>query len=166
MQLLYDLPTYFDLTDLDLILPCAEEEWFAETEDAWWALKISDDAPPTPGFLDAFHQLFERSTDSSRRYSDFGGFILISAILSAILESRRVSRIPTLTGTIDFRRFDIPLDNWQRLWLADPKSRSAGPDSPFGAMAFNAAAIYRAASIRRVRDYSRLRGFHEGLADF
>jgi hypothetical protein len=86
---------------------------------------------------------------------------MISAVLSAIIDAHRVSRIPTLTGTIDFRRFDVPLDNWQRLWLADPKSRSAGPSSPFGAMAFNATAIYRAASIplvtatQVVRDYSR-----------
>jgi len=143
------------LTELDITLPSSEEEWFAESGEIWWDLKISNDIPPTPRFLEAFRQLFERSTDSNRRYSDFGGYVLISAILSAIMDAHRVSRIPTLAGTIDFRRFDIPLDNWQRLWLANPKSRSAGPSSPFGAMAFNASAIYRAASIRRVKDYSR-----------
>jgi len=113
------------------------------------------DAPPTPAFQDAFRQLFERSTDSARRYSDFGSFIMISAVLSVILETHRISSIPRVASLVDLREFDVPLDNWQRLWLADPKNRSAGPSSPNGAMAFNASAIYKAASIRRVKDYSR-----------
>ena len=37
----------------------------------------------------------------------------------------------------------------------NPKSHSTGPSSPFRAMAFNASAVYRAACIRKVSDYSR-----------
>ena len=78
---------------------------------------------------------------------------MISGILSTILETNRNQRLsPT---TINSSALDVALDNWQRLWHADPKSHSTGPSSPFGAMAFNASAVYRAACIRKVRDYSR-----------
>jgi hypothetical protein len=78
---------------------------------------------------------------------------MISALQSAILIGHRLPIVPAIT--IDWGRMDRALDEWQRSWNADPKSHSTGPSSPFGAMAFNASALYRAASIRRVRDYSK-----------
>jgi hypothetical protein len=78
---------------------------------------------------------------------------MISALQSAILIGHRLPIVPAIT--INWGRVDLALDSWQRSWNADPKSHSTGPSSPFGAMAFNASALYRAASIRRVRDYSK-----------
>jgi hypothetical protein len=153
LQLLYNLPTSFPLAELDLALPCSEEEWSAETQDKWWSLKNSEISPPTPSFKSAFRQLFEISSDTQRRYSEFGSFITISGILSGILDGHRAAAM-SFAGSVELRKFDTALDNWQRLWLADPKNLSAGPSTPFGAMAFNAAAIYRSASIRRCKDYS------------
>ena len=78
---------------------------------------------------------------------------MISALNSVIMNAYRVASTPAID--VNWHKFDVALDNWQRSWNADPKSHSTGPSSPFGAMAFNASAIYRAASIRRVRDYSK-----------
>jgi hypothetical protein len=84
---------------------------------------------------------------------------MISAIQACILAEYREAVVHSgLNGVrLDLGRFDVALDNWQKLWHADPKSHSTGPSSPFGAMAFNASAIYRGACIRRVRDYSQYR---------
>jgi hypothetical protein len=85
--------------------------------------------------------------------------VMISALQSAVLNGYRLGVTPAMS--IDWRKFDASLDNWQRSWNADPKSHSTGPSSPFGAMAFNASALYRATSIRRVRDYSKSDSFLE-----
>jgi hypothetical protein len=81
---------------------------------------------------------------------------LINGILLTILESNRNAGLYSgVFGREAEVSLDNALDNWQRLWHVDPKSHSSGPSSAFGAMAFNASAVYRAACIRRVRDYSR-----------
>jgi hypothetical protein len=152
LQMVYNLPTPLVLSELDAALPCSEEEWSAETGDKWWALRTSDEAPPTPSFQEAFTRLFQEC-DGTVKYSEFGGYIMISAILSAIFDAHRLSCLPT--GTVNFEKFDIALDNWQRLWLAEPKSLCTGRSIPIGALAFNASAVYRAACVMRVRDYTR-----------
>jgi hypothetical protein len=143
LQMLYNLPTSLVLSELDSALPCSEEEWSAETADKWWTLRNSG-APPTPSFQDALAQLFHDC--DGVRYSEFAGYIMISAILSAIFDAHRLSCLPS--GTVNFEKFDVALDNWQRLWLA-------GGSNPIGALAFNSSAVYRAASVMRVRDYTR-----------
>jgi hypothetical protein len=158
--MLYNLPTPFVLSELDSILPCSEEEWSAATTERWFALRTSDQSPPTPRFQEAFTQLFEdQIADHHRHYSEFGGYILISGLLLAVLDAHRVASVPAFAGTANFEKFDAALDNWQRLWLADPKSVVSGQSTPLGAMAFNASAVYRATSVMRVKDYSRFVGF-------
>lgn len=122
LQLLFNLPFSIKLSELDMSLPCSEEEWADGAREA------------QPNFLEAFSALFSGNV----RCSEFGAFILISALLSTILDTRRVSD--------EFEKFDLALDNWQKLWVAHPN---------MGAMAFNASALYRVATIRRVEDYSR-----------
>jgi len=153
LQLLFDLPSPFQLSELEFPLPSSEEEWYAENAESWITLRNIGSSPPTPNFNVAFRHLFEINFDNGQQYSEFGGYIMISALVLAILDGYRCSKIPAIS--IDFTRIDTALDNWQRLWQQDPKSRSTGPSSAFGAMAFNASAIYRAASVRRIRDYSR-----------
>jgi hypothetical protein len=153
LRLLFDFPSVLDVSDLDLPLPCSEEEWYAENTDTWMILRSSAWNPPTPNFPSVFYELFEKNMESNQRYSEFGGYIMISGILSAILDAHRMSKIPAVA--VDFSRLDGALDNWQRLWQVDPKTRSSGPSSPFGSMAFNASSVYRAASVRRVKDYSK-----------
>ena len=148
LQMLFGLPTSLVLSELDSTLPCSEEEWSADTAEKWWTLR-TENASPTPSFQGAFMQLFE-DCDGNALYSEFGGYIMISAILSAIFDAHRLP-----SGTVNFEKFDVALDNWQQLWLAEPKSNSNGRSTPIGALTFNASAVYRAASVMRVRDYSR-----------
>jgi hypothetical protein len=147
--MLYDIPTSLRGSDLSQPLPCSEEQWSSPTPETC----LSSTSVPTPSYREAFILLFDHNCCNVQAYSEFGGYIMISGILSTILETNRNQRLsPT---TINSSALDVALDNWQRLWHADPKSHSTGPSSPFGAMAFNASAVYRAACIRKVRDYSR-----------
>ena len=183
LQMLLDIPTSMPLSEVSLPLPSSEELWCAPTAAEWSALLPS--SPPTPNFQEAFTSLFPTSqfpdhvphdhsqipsthppttaAHAQHRYSEFGGYVTISAILSAILNSYRIQNLPPVS--IDWRGFDYALDTWQRSWNADPKSHSTGPSSPFGAMAFNASAIYRATSIRRVKDYSKYSPFTRFFRD-
>jgi len=152
--MLFDIPTSLTPSDLTSILPSSEEAWTAATASQWSRIHSVD--PPTPPFHKTFQLLFSANLDIKQTYSEFGGYIMISAIQACILAEYREEgfRGGFIECGIDLSRFDIALDNWQKLWHADPKSHSTGPSSPFGAMAFNASAIYRGACIRRVRDYS------------
>jgi hypothetical protein len=151
--MLLDIPTSMPVSELNLPLPSTEEEWSATTEKEWHALHTDPSTPPTPFFQETFQSLFVRSYKSTHRYSEFGGYVMISGIQSAIMNSYRAALTPAVI--VDWHKFDDALDTWQRNWNADPKSHSTGPSSPFGAMAFNASATYRATSIRRMRDYSK-----------
>jgi hypothetical protein len=91
---------------------------------------------------------------------------MINAILATILESNRNRGLYSGLVSESEGGLDNALDNWQRLWHVDPKSHSSGPSSAFGAMAFNASAVYRAACIRRVRDYSRYHSPRSPRASF
>jgi hypothetical protein len=155
--MLLDIPTSMPISEVNLPLPSSEEEWSAESAEEWETLQSSNTCPPTPLFRTAFESLFAGSTECIHRYSEFGGYVMISAIQATILNAYRLSSTPAMS--IDWKKFDLALDTWQRSWNADPKSHSTGPSSPFGAMAFNASAIYRATSIRRVKDYSKSRLF-------
>jgi hypothetical protein len=147
LQMLFDLPTPMGLAEVDLPLPCSEEEWSANEED-WWVRDIA----PTPNFHDIFKELFG-AMDDSPRYSELGGYILISGVLLAILNGHRQALFPAVT--VNFRDFNSALENWKKLWHADPRSERAGPSSPHCPVAFNAWVIYRVACVRTFRDYSR-----------
>jgi hypothetical protein len=152
-QMLYDLPTPIGLSEIDLPLPSSEAEWNAESDDAWWILKTTDASPLNPHFQAAFDQLYKGVGDIPKPlYSELGGYIMISAILLAILDGYRLARVPTVA--VDFGKFNTILDTWHKVWSADPKSERAEP-STGSSVAFNAAVIYRAAIVRRFRDYSK-----------
>ena len=151
LRMLYNTPTSLSLTYFNFILPCSEEQWSADTAEKWLALYMSEVTPPTPNAPDAFAQLFLGQGEI--RYSEFGGYVMIIAILSTILDRHRIAEIPT--ATVAFSDIDIALDSWQKVWQADPRSRPIGPTGFMGALAFNASAVYRVATINRVFDYSR-----------
>jgi len=154
--MLLDIPTTIPIPEVNLPLPSSEEEWTASSSIEWGTIHTSPTSPPTPTFKEAFESLFSGTVESIHRYSEFGGYVMISGILSAILNAYRSVITPAIS--IDWRTFDVCLDSWQRTWNADPKSHSTGPSSSIGAMAFNASAIYRVTSIRRVQDYSKSPG--------
>jgi hypothetical protein len=78
---------------------------------------------------------------------------MISGILSCLMTAYRTQTNPAVV--VDTYRIDTALENWQRSWTADPKSRFSGPNSPLGSIAFNASTLYRATTVRRVKDYAR-----------
>lgn len=156
--MLKNIPVSADLLDSNLNLPCSEEEWVAETAETWSVIRTRE-LPPTPPFKEAFHNLFVKEGESRVRYSEFGGYVTIWGVCLAITIAYKSEKIPGVI--VDFTSFDIALDNWQRSWNADPNSQSSGPGSTSGAMPFNASAVYRLATIRRAKDYSRYEVFLE-----
>jgi len=150
--MLKNIPISADFLDSNLNLPCSEEEWAADTAETWSFIR-NRKLPPTPPFQEAFHNLFVKDGEGRVRYSEFGGYVTIWGICLAITLAYKSQTVPGVL--VDFTTFDIALDNWQRSWNADPHSLSSGPGSTSGAMPFNASAVYRLSTIRRVKDYSR-----------
>ena len=157
LEMLLDIPTTMCLSEVNLALPSSEEEWTASSPNEWEIIHTSPASPPTPTFKEAFESLFSGRMESGHRYSEFGGYVIISGILSAILSAYRSAITPAVS--IDWRKFDVCLDAWQRSWNVDPKSHSTEPSCLFSVMAFNASALYRAACIYLVRDYSKSPGY-------
>jgi hypothetical protein len=154
LQMLVDIPTTMSLSEVNLTLPSSEEEWSANSSKEWNLFHTSPTSPPTPTFKEAFEQLFvDNNVEGIHRYSEFGGYVIISGILSSILNAYQLRMISAIT--INWKKFDGALDSWQRSWNADPKSHSTGSNNPLGVMAFNASAIYRATRSRCVKDYSK-----------
>lgn len=155
--MLFDIPTSMSLSEVSLPLPSSEEEWSANSAEEWEALHNAPAAPPTPTFKEAFESLFTGSIEGIHRYSEFGGYVMISGILSALLNACQLAKNPTIS--IDWIKFDVSLDTWQHSWYTDLKSHSTGSSSPFGILALNASSIYRATRIiRHIKDYSRFCG--------
>lgn len=159
LHMLKNIPISADLLDSNLNLPCSEEEWAAETAESWSYIR-NRELPPTPPFQEAFHNLFVKDGEGRVRYSEFGGYVTIWGVCLAITHAYSSQKVPGIV--VDFTTFDIALDNWQRSWNADPHSLASGPGSIFGAMPFNASAVYRLSTIRRAKDYSRF-DFSESL---
>jgi hypothetical protein len=153
-QLLTSSPASLEISEVELCLPCSEKEWSAETEQKWWNIRTSPNTPPTPSFQEALEDLFVQTVETKVRYSEFGGFIMISAILLTIMTTYRSFTVPAIA--VNFPMLDLALDNWQRSWNLDLKSHPSETGSLFSSMAFNASAIYRVSTIRRVKNYSRL----------
>jgi hypothetical protein len=151
--MLLDIPTTMPLSEINLPLPCSEEEWTASSASEWEIIHTSPTSPPTPTFKEALESLFSGTIQGVHRYSEFGGYVMISGILSVNLNAYQLAITPAVS--VDWRKFDTCLDSWQRSWDADPKSHSTGPSGPLGVIAFNASAIYRATSICRAQNYSR-----------
>jgi hypothetical protein len=153
LRLLYNIPTSLTLKDFDFHLPCSEEEWSADSAEKWFHFHASASAAPTPKALVAFSQLFGGDPVEEIRYSEFGGYVMIITILGVILDKHRLSVIPVTN--VDFSDVDVALDSWQKVWQMDPRSHPTGPRGFMGALAFNASAVYRVSTVRRVFDYSR-----------
>jgi hypothetical protein len=152
--MLFNIPSAFNLSDLDFTLPSSEEEWAARTESDFYLLRSPETSPETPLFNDSFQLLFQKRIELRTRYSELGGHILISAIALSIMDTYRLARhVPSMK--LNLTIFDIALENWRKLWQIDPKSGTAGPYGTFGAITFNSAGLYRAACIRKVRDYAK-----------
>ena len=156
IQLVYDIPTPILPYELHALLPSSEEEWRAESFEKWWMLKMSSTRPPTPPFEETFRYLFDKKTEPEFKqlYSEFGGYIMIWAVLGVIMGTHRLARLNFHTSTvnIDFETLAYALETWRRLWEADPKSRCIEPAALSSTISFNASAIYRAACARKVKD--------------
>ena len=151
----FDIPPGITNAEPYLSLPCSEAEWRATDPESWYVLHTSPNAPPTPAFNDALHDLFSPSDDSNTgiRYSHFGLFVMINAICSQLWchLKLRVAEPEMMLAPIEHA-----IDQWQRAWGADPDC-SMSPTSPHGPLSFNASALYRMANVRLFRDYSRVK---------
>jgi hypothetical protein len=111
--MLFNVPTPFAIDELESVLPCSEEEWAAPSEGLWWAARTSSNVLPSLSFQEAFKQLsLDLVSTTSTRCSEFGSYVLISALLSTALEAHRIAKVSADRNA--FEKLDIALENWQR----------------------------------------------------
>ena len=151
----FEIPSTITNAEPRLSLPCSEAEWRAADQETWLVLHNSPNAPPTPSYTNALHDLFAPSDDPNLgvRYSHFGSFIMINAICSQLWAHLKLR---AAEPEIKLTSIEYALDQWQRAWGADPDC-SMSPTSPHGPLSFNASALYRMANVRLLRDYSRVK---------
>jgi hypothetical protein len=158
----FEIPSTIPNSEPELSLPCSEAEWQAPDPDSWFSLHNSPNAPPTPSYTDALHNLFAPTDDTNPvgiRYSHFGSFIMINAICSQLWTHLKVRAVDP---HIKLTSIEFAINQWQRAWGADPDC-SMSPTSPHGPLSFNASALYRMANVRLFRDYSRLKASFRSL---
>src|SRR5271154_593556 len=113
----FDIPPGITNAEPRLSLPCSEAEWRAADPDSWYVLHNSPNAPPTPAYHDALHDLFTPSEDPNPgiRYSHFGSFIMINAINSQLWQHLNLR---AAEPDIKLTAIEFAIDQWQRAWGA------------------------------------------------
>ncbi|KAL3455019.1 hypothetical protein BJX64DRAFT_295456 [Aspergillus heterothallicus] len=150
--IVFDLPPMMLASELDLQLPCPEQQWKATSQGAWQRMRCPSDQPQN--FQTAFKCLFTdpKSPDHHRmlpQFSALGGCILIHAIIQRIWLVRNAwspgPREGLPLAAID--TFERALKAWSYYWERG-RERSIDPLSPNGPLSFTSTALLRLAYIR------------------
>ncbi|KAL2840043.1 hypothetical protein BJY01DRAFT_250170 [Aspergillus pseudoustus] len=150
--IVFDLPPMMLASELNLQLPCSEQEWKASSQGAWQKARNPNDQPPN--FQAAFEGLFTDAKSPDYRmlaqFSALGGCILIHGIIQRIWLVRntwspgaRDAGLPLA----NIEMFERALKAWSCYWEQD-KERSIDPLSPHGPLSFTSTALLRLAYIR------------------
>lgn len=149
--ILYNVPPPVLNSEIDMMLPCYEEEWRCDTAISWEQTR-TEASSTQPRFESAFRSLFQPEENVAvRACSPLGVYILISALIQHIYLVRQLSKHTTHASDITLHsQMDIlrqALGQWQQIWEMDPY-RSIAPDNPKGPLPFNSIAQFRMAYIR------------------
>ncbi|KAL2793811.1 hypothetical protein BJX66DRAFT_325834 [Aspergillus keveii] len=150
--IVFDLPPMMLASELNVQLPCSEQQWKASSQGAWQKALNANEEPPN--FQAAFEGLFTDPKSPDYRilaqFSALGGCILIHGIIQRIWLVRntwspgaRHTGLPL--GNIEM--FERALKAWSYYWEQD-KERSIDPLSPHGPLSFTSTALLRLAYIR------------------
>ena len=110
----FNVPPALSIADISMHLPSSETEWKAKDEQSWNAVRQSSLSAPTPTFKEAMSSLIgsgatdreHRLVQSGARFSAFGGYVMIYAILT------HMYHISTIRKLEDAQIMQPP--NWTR----------------------------------------------------
>lgn len=150
----FDISPMLLFTELDMDLPCTENEWKADSEMSW--REARELCAPEPNFQDAIQSLFGRGSDTSMGgqpacFSSLGGYILIHAIIQHIWLLQQAARLPprqeNTLNSAEASSLERALRRWREGWERNRES-SMDPRSPHGPLSFTSTALLRLAYIR------------------
>lgn len=160
--ILFDLPPMMLTSELDIDLPCSEQEWKANTETEWRTVR-SEDGTARQDFREAYSNLFACNLDTpkTKGFSALGGYALIHAVIQQIWlvrNGRMPSRGQVRCGLSDEEMsvFQRALKRWTGFWEKNQES-SMDPLSPHGPLTFTSTALLRLAYIRLNMDLGPVR---------
>lgn len=152
LTIVFDVPPICLFADVDMDLPCTNQEWSAASLEAWQEARTT--WRPEPKFQDALTQIFvedESSPQPPPTWSSLGGYVLIHAIIQHIWLLQQVARLPP-GRTYRLQReqvtsIEAALRRWRDGWERDVEA-SINPVNPHGPLSFNSTALLRMAYIR------------------
>jgi hypothetical protein len=164
--ILFDLPPMMLNRELNIDLPCSEQEWKASSEAEWRAVN-GETGVASQGFQDTYSSLFSSNYNphlSTKGFSALGGYALIHAIIQQIWLVRN-GRMPAYGQTgnglsrDEMKIFERALKRWTGRWERNQES-SMNPLSPHGPLTFTSTALLRLAYIRVNMDLGPVRSLN------
>ncbi|KIW15806.1 hypothetical protein PV08_05856 [Exophiala spinifera] len=157
--ILHNVPPPILNSEIQMALPCHEEEWRCSTAVSWAEQHAAGKtAPIQPVFSVAYKSLFHPTAFGGlKTCSSLGIYVLITAIVQHIYFVRQLSKHTlydnTTTPPVEIDTLHQVLCRWQEIWEMDPH-RSLGPNNPDGPLPFNSTALLRMAYVRLGVDIS------------
>ena len=155
--IVFNVPPIMLTSELDVNLPCTEEEWKVEGVGEWLEARHSQQAEPA--FQGAYESLFEKATPVPT-FSSMGGYVLIHAVIQHIWILQQAARQPPrqsgALSLIEANAVEQALKRWRQGWERDMES-SVSPLSPHGPLSFTSTALLRLAYIRTNIDSGSVR---------
>ncbi|KAL4936873.1 hypothetical protein BDV06DRAFT_227488 [Aspergillus oleicola] len=135
LNIAFNMPFLLVNEEVDIALPCAEEEWQAASE-AQWSQVRSRAQPGTSGglrFLEALETLLGRCGDveldanvERLAWTPFGSLVILYAILQEIWQIRRYVNGHRNLVAEQLQRFEHGLCRLERIWEASAQYLPAG----------------------------------------
>ncbi|KAL6248130.1 hypothetical protein RBB50_004385 [Rhinocladiella similis] len=151
--ILHNIPPPILNSEIQMVLPCHEEEWRCSTAASWAEEHANGKTSATqPEFSVAYKSLFHPTAFGGlKSCSSLGIYVLITAIVQHIYFVRQLSKYTlydhTTTTPVEIDTLHQALCRWQEIWEMDPH-RSLGPNNPDGPLPFNSTALLRIAYVR------------------
>lgn len=153
LTLSFNIPPALLNSEMDLLLPCTEKEWTADSPETWAEYhKLLCQKRTEASFPRVLQSLLSPTELSAVPSSTSGGYIVLHAILQQIWLIRQASP----DGPAELATVEIALKKWQAMYAAHPESPLSSR-SPYDPLAFNSNSLLRLAYTRLVADFSRLR---------
>ncbi|SPO07396.1 related to C2H2 transcription factor [Cephalotrichum gorgonifer] len=161
--IVFDMPPMIVSSELNIDLPCSENEWKASSETLWQESRGL--SLPPEGLQAASERLFVADDDEASRprspsgFSSLGGYVLIHTVIQRIWLVRNAV-LPSLQGqrfSVEMMHsFEQVLKTWSSSWECNRES-SMDPLSPYGPLSFTSTALLRLAYIRINLDLGPIR---------
>lgn len=160
--IVFDIPPMIVSSELNIDLPCSENEWKAASDTLWQESRGL--SLPPQGLQAASERLFTPEIEPSQPsaatgFSSLGGYVLIHTVIQRIwlVRNAGLSSQPGQQLSEEMMNsFERVLKTWSSSWECNRES-SMDPLSPYGPLSFTSTALLRLAYIRINMDLGPIR---------